>query len=171
METSRTNSSDLPLKPNAAHSRRRRLRLPFLAAGAAVALATAPTVAHAAPMTTTLGERVAAANTAMHATGSPYQWGAVGPRRFDCSGLVVFAYNAIKHPLRARTSQQFWALGARIPRAKLRKGDLVFTWAQNHGHIGIYLGRNRYVHAPGSGRRVIVASLPTGHAFKGAVRP
>ncbi|MCW2949526.1 MAG: NLP/P60-family protein [Thermoleophilia bacterium] len=147
------------------------MRLPFLAAGAAVAIAATPTGAQAAPVRTTLAQRVQAANLASRKAGAPYQWGAVGPRRFDCSGLVVFAYNAIRHPLGVRTTQEFWSLGARVPRAKLRKGDFVFTWARNHGHMGIYLGQGRYVHAPGSGRRVTIAPLPAGGGFIGAVRP
>jgi cell wall-associated NlpC family hydrolase len=175
MDTPRTIHTELPTPPNAsptaARGRRRRFRLPFAAAGAAVALAATPSLAAAAPVTTTLAQRVGAANVATHKAGSPYQWGSVGPRRFDCSGLVVFAYRAIKHPLAARTSQQFWAMGARISRAKLKKGDLVFTWSRSHGHIGIYLGKGRYVHAPGSGRRVTIAPLPAGGGFIGAVRP
>ncbi|MBC7462174.1 MAG: C40 family peptidase [Thermoleophilia bacterium] len=145
--------------------------MPLVAAGVAAAIVSAPALAHAAPVTTTLVQRVNAANLAAGKAGSPYQWGAVGPRRFDCSGLIVFAYQAIRHPLAARTSQQFARLGAKVSRARLRKGDLVFTYASGFGHMGIYLGRNRYVHAPGAGRRVVVATLPTGSAFKGAVRP
>ena len=145
--------------------------MPLVAAGVAAALASAPTTAEAGPITTTLVQRAHAADLATRKAGSMYQWGGTGPRRFDCSGLVVFAFKAIRHPLAARTSQQFARLGVRIPRSKLLKGDLVFTYAAGYGHMGIYLGRNRYVHAPGSGRRVVVAALPSGSAFKGAVRP
>ncbi|MCW2972577.1 MAG: hypothetical protein JWN72_850 [Thermoleophilia bacterium] len=175
MVTHRTNSNEMPVPPNARRLRRARFRMPLVVAGVAAALATVPATmpasADAAPVTTTLAQRISAANLASRKAGSPYQWGAVGPRRFDCSGLVVFAYKAIRHPLAARTSQQFARLGMRVPRSRLLKGDLVFTWASGYGHMGIYLGKNRYVHAPGTGRRVVVATLPSGSAFKGAVRP
>jgi cell wall-associated NlpC family hydrolase len=59
----------------------------------------------------------------------------------------------------------------RIRRAALRRGDLVWTWDRSFGHVGIYLGGGKYVHAPGAGRRIEVARLPSGRAFVGAVRP
>jgi len=171
MEAPRTNSSEVRRTPN---DRRRTVRLRRWSAAVATALIGCAATAHtaaAAPVTTTLAERVQAADVATKKAGSPYLWGAVGPKRFDCSGLVVFSYKAIKHPLAARTSQQFAKLGAKVKRAQLKKGDLVFTYATGYGHIGIYVGRNRYVHAPGPGRNVVVAALPGGAAFKGAVRP
>ena len=95
----------------------------------------------------------------------------VGPKRFDCSGLVAFAYRAAGTILAARTSHDLWNHGARIRRAGLQRGDLVWTWDRTFGHVGIYVGDGRYVHAPGSGRVVEVAALPTGRTFVGAVRP
>lgn len=104
--------------------------------------------------------------------GSPYVWGATGPSRFDCSGLVVWSYKAAKAPLPegVRVSQQMWSMGRRVSRASLRRGDLVFTWAADGSHVGVYLGKGRYVHAPAPGRRVTNAALPTGSGFIRAVR-
>jgi cell wall-associated NlpC family hydrolase len=95
--------------------------------------------------TTTTPERAAAARIAQSRVGSPYRWGA--------------------------TSYELHRRGMRVPRSRLRRGDLVYTWDRGLGHVGIYLGRGRYVHAPGSGRRVQVAPVPTGGGFIGAVRP
>lgn len=136
-------------------------------------LATAPTVAQAAPgvISTTATQRAAAATVAAGKVRSPYGWGATGPSSFDCSGLVTFAYRAAGRPLAARTSHDLFRHGAPVRRAALRRGDLVWTWDRGRGHVGMYLGRNRYVHAPGRGRRVEVASLPSGGGFVGAVRP
>jgi cell wall-associated NlpC family hydrolase len=122
-------------------------------------------------MRTTFAQRMKAATIASSKAGSWYQWGATGPRQFDCSGLVVYAFRAARRPLPARTTWDFWRLGVRIPRAKLQRGDLVYTWSRSMGHMGIYLGHNRYVHAPGAGRRVQVATLPSGGGYIGAVRP
>ncbi|MCW2928190.1 MAG: putative secreted protein [Thermoleophilia bacterium] len=140
---------------------------------ALLALLVLPSVASAAPgvITTTPAIRQAAANAAVAKVGMPYLTGASGPRRFDCSGLVTFAYRVARHPLLARTSYDLFRHGKRITRAALRPGDLVWTWDRSLGHVGMYIGSGRYVHAPGTGRKVQVAPLPTGRAFVGAVRP
>jgi cell wall-associated NlpC family hydrolase len=121
--------------------------------------------------TTTSHERSTAARIAQSRVGSPYRWGATGPRSFDCSGLVTWAYRKAGHRLQGRTSYELHRRGMRVPRSRLRRGDLVYTWDRGLGHVGIYLGRGRYVHAPGSGRRVQVAPVPGGGGFVGAVRP
>lgn len=152
--------------------RTHRRRMSLAAAASAVVLSTAlPAPAAAGSVTTSAAQRSVAAKVAGWKVGLPYRFGAAGPRSFDCSGLVAFAYRAARRPLPVRTSQQMWNLGARIPRARLRRGDLVFTWDRSRGHVGIYLGANRYVHAPGRGRRVQTAALPGGRGFVGAVRP
>jgi peptidoglycan DL-endopeptidase CwlO len=140
---------------------------------AGILLLAVPTWAPAAErtVTTTHAQRTAAADAAAARTGSPYHRGATGPRRFDCSGLIAFAFDAAGVRLAARSSFDLWNIGAPIRRAALRRGDLVWTWDRSKGHVGIYLGHGRYVHAPGPGRRVQVAPLPSGSAFIGAVRP
>lgn len=145
------------------------IALQFLIGFAAYA---APGVAQAAPSTTTSAERTKAAEVARARAGAPYALGAAGPHRFDCSGLIDFAYRTAGHPLGVRTSSQMWNLGRRVSRGALRAGDLVFTWDRAKGHVGMYLGRGRYVHAPAPGRRVQVAVLPAaGGGYYGAVRP
>ena len=124
----------------------------------------------AAPVTTTAVQRNVAAKRAQRKQGARYRFGAAGPRRFDCSGLVVFAFKKAHRPLSVRTARQMWHLGRRIRRSQLRRGDIVFTW--NRNHVGLYLGHGKYVHAPGKRRRVVVEALPKrGHGFVGAVRP
>jgi cell wall-associated NlpC family hydrolase len=127
--------------------------------------------AAARSVTTTPAQRAAAVRIAIAKVGSPYRAGAAGPRRFDCSGLVTFAYRGAKHPLNGRSSYELFRSGARIRRTGLRPGDLVWTWDRALGHVGIYIGGGRYVHAPRPGRRVEIAPLPTGRSFVGAVRP
>lgn len=132
-----------------------------------------PEAADASPrrVTTTAKERATAARNALRKVRAPYQWGATGPRAFDCSGLVAWAYQRAGSPLKGRTSQQQHRGGVRIRRSSLKRGDLVYTWDRGLGHVGIYVGRGRYVHAPGTGRRVQVAPVPRGSGYVGAVRP
>ncbi|HZI96466.1 MAG TPA: C40 family peptidase, partial [Actinomycetales bacterium] len=104
--------------------------------------------------------------------GVPYQWGAVGPGSFDCSGLTSWAYRQAGVSI-PRTSRAQYAALPTVPLAQLAPGDLVF-WA--HGsdpssihHVGLYIGEGRMVHAPRTGDVVRVAALWPG--IYGAVRP
>ena len=150
--------------------------LPKTITSAVAALSAALVLAPAADaagrrVSTTPMQRAKAATIAVSKVRSPYSWGAAGPRSVDCSGLVTFAYRAAGKQLRGRTSYELFRHGARIRRAALRRGDLVWTWDRGLGHVGMYVGRGQYVHAPGSGRRVEVAPLPSGGGYVGAVRP
>jgi cell wall-associated NlpC family hydrolase len=94
-------------------------------------------------------------NYALAQKGKQYCWAGSGPYCFDCSGLVMvsFARIGIRLP-----HQSGWMLryGTRISRSQLRPGDIV--WPQ-WGHVAIYLGSNRIVHAANSRQDVIVSSL------------
>jgi cell wall-associated NlpC family hydrolase len=102
--------------------------------------------------------------------GKPYRWGGTGPRAYDCSGLVQRAWRAAGVSIPRVTYGQY-RLGPHIPRRRLRPGDLVFF--HGLGHVGIYVGRARFIHSPHSGTRVRVESLRGYYrrAFVGAVRP
>lgn len=130
-----------------------------------------PAAANAGTPKTSSAQRQAAATAAVAKVGSPYHPGSTGPRRFDCSGLVAHAYRTAGAPLAGRSSYDLWKLGAKVRRGALQRGDLVWTWDRSLGHVGVYLGDGTYVHAPGRGRRVEIAKLPTGTSFIGAVRP
>jgi cell wall-associated NlpC family hydrolase len=138
-----------------------------------VAALLAPAHASAAErtVTTTAKQRVAAADRAVTKLRAPYRAGAAGPSHFDCSGLVTWAFRAAGKPLTGRSSFDLWKTGVQIGRTALKRGDLVWTWDRSRGHVGIYLGGGKYVHAPGAGRGVEVAPLPSGRNFVGAVRP
>lgn len=104
---------------------------------------------------TSLGERVA--TIALNEVGVPYRWGGISPvSGFDCSGLVYYAYGrlGIKLP---HSSYALFDHGRGIPRRKMRPGDVLFF--SGLGHVGIYVGRGRMVHAPHSGSRVQVVKL------------
>jgi cell wall-associated NlpC family hydrolase len=103
----------------------------------------------------TLGDRAAA--LAVGEVGVPYRWGGTSPASgFDCSGLVYWAYGrlGVKVP---HSSYVLYGMGRRVARARMRAGDLLFF--SGLGHVGIYIGRGRMVHAPHTGTRVQVVSL------------
>jgi cell wall-associated NlpC family hydrolase len=106
-----------------------------------------------------LGER--AARIALKAVGVPYRWGGTSPASgFDCSGLVYWAYGRLGVEV-PHSSYALAATGRRVARPRLRPGDvLVFS---GYGHVGIYVGRGRMVHAPSSGRLVEIVRLGRSH--------
>src|SRR5262245_36395305 len=103
----------------------------------------------------TLGQR--AARIALRAVGVPYRWGGSSPASgFDCSGLVYWTYRKLGVAL-PHSSYALAGEGRRIGRAHLRPGDLLFFYGL--GHVGVYVGRGRMVHAPRAGRRVEIVRL------------
>lgn len=94
-----------------------------------------------------LGDR--AADLARKQLGKQYQWGAAGPDKFDCSGLVMYVYNELGVPL-PRVSRQQASAGYHVDRKDLVPGDLVFFKLNGSriDHVGIYVGGSRFVHAP-----------------------
>jgi cell wall-associated NlpC family hydrolase len=91
----------------------------------------------------------------------PYVWGATGPRAFDCSGLVIWAYGmAGRHGL-PRTTWGLVNVGRKVSIKHALPGDLVFT--NGLGHMGIYVGHGRMLNAPHSGARVRIDRLSRFH--------
>ncbi|MGH8122345.1 MAG: C40 family peptidase [Rudaea sp.] len=90
--------------------------------------------------------------------GTPYRWGGNTPQSgFDCSGLIVFVFREVAGVSLPRTVQEMYALDfADVPRDRLQGGDLVFfhTAGRSVSHIGIYVGQDRFVHAPNEGGTV-----------------
>jgi cell wall-associated NlpC family hydrolase len=101
-------------------------------------------------------------DTANRYIGIPYRWGGESRQTgFDCSGLtmVIYRLNGLKLP---RSSRMQWQTGRSIGRNELSKGDLVF-FATSGGkrvtHVGIYTGNNKFLHAPGRGRKIRISSM------------
>ncbi len=99
------------------------------------------------PAPTPLGPR--AVDLARAQMGKPYQWGAAGPDKFDCSGLVQYVYSNLGVSLPRVSGQQAGA-GVHVDRADLRGGDLVFFRLSGSriNHVGIYVGKGKFIHAP-----------------------
>ena len=100
-----------------------------------------------------------AVEVALDAVGTPYRWGGESPTSgFDCSGLVRWAYGRVGIDL-PHNSYALYGEGRRVPESGMEAGDILFF--EGLGHVGLYLGRGRMVHAPQSGRNVEVVRLAT----------
>ena len=102
----------------------------------------------------------AAAALAAKMVGKPYKYGGSSPSGFDCSGLVSYSFKQAGVALPHNTAQQR-TTSRLIKVAELRRGDLLFfdQEGKKHGHVGIYLGEGRFVHAPSSGKSVRADAL------------
>jgi peptidoglycan DL-endopeptidase CwlO len=107
---------------------------------------------------------------ARHFLGVRYSWGGTSPRTgFDCSGFVRFVYGHFGIPL-PHSSFGDLVRGQRVPRQWLRPGDLVFFAGASH--VGIYVGRERFIDAPHTGAVVRISSMHSwfGSSYYGARR-
>ncbi len=100
--------------------------------------------------------------TARKMLGVKYRYGGTSPSRgFDCSGLVQYSHKVAGINL-PRTTSQLYKAAKRISRKYLKAGDLVFfktSISRAVSHVGIYLGNNKFIHAPSSGKRVKISSM------------
>ena len=100
--------------------------------------------------------------TARRFLGIPYSWGGTSTHEgFDCSGLTMTVYrlNGMNLP---HSSRGQYKIGTPINKGRLRKGDLIFFATKRRRrvtHVGIYIGNNRFIHAPGSKKHVRTDSL------------
>jgi len=106
------------------------------------------------PKPPTLGQR--AVRIAASELGVPYRYGGSSPSGFDCSGLVAYVYAKLGISLPHNAAAQY-SYGRSVDRSHLKPGDLVFF--HGLGHVGLYIGHGRIIHAPQSGERVSIQSL------------
>jgi cell wall-associated NlpC family hydrolase len=100
--------------------------------------------------------------------GKPYQWGAEGPKTYDCSGLTSQAWISAGRGI-PRTSQEQWKQLRHIDVQDMRPGDLIIYF-DDATHVAMYIGDGAIVHAPRPGRTITIAgagSMP----ILGVVRP
>src|SRR5471030_1211923 len=102
-------------------------------------------------------------NYAYKFLGKPYVYGAAGPNAFDCSGLTQYVYNKFGVGL-SRTTYTQVGEGTKVKISDLRAGDLVFFNTEGSiSHVGIYIGDGEFIHAPRTGKPVMVSSLSDGY--------
>ena len=99
--------------------------------------------------------------------GTRYRYGGESPRTgFDCSGFTLWVYKEHGASLPHSSIEQF-RMGGRgenkrvWKRGKLKKGDLVFfkTTSRRVGHVGIYIGKGKFIHSSSSGGGVRIDSV------------
>lgn len=107
--------------------------------------------------------------------GSPYRFGGTGPDGFDCSGYVLYVFKKAVGFALPRTTQDQMKAGKPISDGNLRPADLVYfrIKEQKLFHVGIYLGGQKFIHAPSSAGEVNIQNLDTPYwkeRYRGARR-
>jgi cell wall-associated NlpC family hydrolase len=96
--------------------------------------------------------------------GTPYRWGGQSEEDgFDCSGLLVYLYRSIADRKLPRTTASMIAQRHnQVDRDQLQPGDAVFFNHNGEGgtsHVGLYIGGDRFIHAPSTGKTIRIDSL------------
>jgi len=100
--------------------------------------------------------------SALSLTGIKYRYGGGSPETgFDCSGFVRYVFQQAASLTLPHSTRALSQLGQAIPLEQLKPGDLVFfdTLKSAFSHVGIYLGGNRFIHAPSAGGSINVANM------------
>ncbi|HHY78057.1 MAG TPA: glycoside hydrolase [Clostridiales bacterium] len=94
--------------------------------------------------------------------GKPYVYGASSGQAFDCSGLTTYIMKNYGINLDRTASQQF-KKGTPVAKEDLKPGDLVFfsSNGKNIGHVGIYIGNDKFIHASSVKKKVVISDLST----------
>ena len=114
----------------------------------------------ARPAASAKGNEVTLFALALIDTG--YRFGGKNPEAgLDCSGMVAYIYGKAVGVKVSGSAADIARKGHPVERASLRPGDLVFFNTRNapFSHVGIYIGENRFVHAPSSNGRVRIDQL------------
>jgi cell wall-associated NlpC family hydrolase len=110
------------------------------------------------------GAAGAAIAFALDEVGKPYVWGATGPNTYDCSGLMLRAFQSAGINLPRVSRQQFYA-GGHVPVSQAQPGDLLFYATDPSDpstihHVMLYMGDGQMVEAPYTGQSVRVQPVP-----------
>ena len=102
---------------------------------------------------------------AMHLIDTGYQFGGKNPQAgLDCSGMVSWLYGQAAEYRLKGSAKDMATRGKQIAPAAIRPGDLVFfnTRGFSYSHVGIYIGDQRFIHAPNSKGKVRIDRLDQG---------
>lgn len=95
--------------------------------------------------------------------GMKYVWGAVGPDKFDCSGFVLYVIEKSINVKLPRVSSDMAVINKnKLSIKEIKRGDLIFFDTLNKNrvsHVGIYIGDNKFIHAPNSLKNVMVSEI------------
>lgn len=99
---------------------------------------------------------------ALKQCGKGYCWGGNTPMKgFDCSGLTQYSFGQGASVEIPRTAAAQYKVAEKVPKKEAERGDLVFfkTRGSRISHVGIYLGADKFVHAPRTGKPIMVSKL------------
>jgi cell wall-associated NlpC family hydrolase len=94
--------------------------------------------------------------------GIRYKFGGSSPATgFDCSGFVRYVAGQALGLVLPHEARGISELGSKVSSEELQPGDLVFfnTMRRPYSHVGIYVGDQRFIHAPASGGTVELVSM------------
>jgi len=102
-------------------------------------------------------------NNAMQLLGVRYRWGEKVQTGFDASAFVKYVFKDNLGFLFPAKTDEMSKVGLQISRDNLKPGDLVFfnTLQRENSHVGIYVGENKFIHAPARGSGVRVDDMTT----------
>ncbi|MBD0737832.1 hypothetical protein BGM09_31600 [Streptomyces sp. CBMA29] len=111
---------------------------------------------------------VTAVSYGIQKLGMPYQWGGTGNPSYDCSGLMMMAYDAAGVTISRTTYTQVLDGTPVYNASDLKPGDLIFAAGSdgtptNPGHIGMYLGTNLVLDAPRTGKDIQITRFDDGY--------
>ncbi|OBG29317.1 endopeptidase [Mycobacterium sp. 852002-51057_SCH5723018] len=106
------------------------------------------------------GDRATVVQAALTQVGSPYVWGGAAPGGFDCSGLVMWAFQQAGISL-PHSSQALAHGGQAVSLSDLQPGD-VLTFYSDASHTGIYVGDGMMIHSSTYGQPVRVVPMGAG---------
>ncbi|WP_174874414.1 C40 family peptidase [Vogesella oryzae] len=99
---------------------------------------------------------------AMSLLGVAYRFGGSNPETgLDCSGFIQYVFKKSLHVNLPRTAAEMAQVGREVSRDELKPGDLVFfnTRGFRYSHVGIFLGNNKFIHSPRTGKSVEVGNM------------
>jgi cell wall-associated NlpC family hydrolase len=114
--------------------------------------------------------------SAFSLTGVKYRYGGNSPETgFDCSGFVRYVFSQAVNMSLPPTARAISQVGRTVKKEDLQPGDLVFfnTLKKSFSHVGIYIGDNKFIHAPSKGSEVRVEDMSNSYwvkRFNGAQR-
>lgn len=95
--------------------------------------------------------------------GIPYKWGGNTPATgLDCSGFIRYIFKKSLGITLPRTANEIARLGKSVPLNQLEPGDLLFfniNGGRRISHIGMYLGQNKFIQSPSTGKKIQITEL------------
>ena len=98
---------------------------------------------------------------AMSLIGLSYRFGGNSPTQgLDCSGFMQYIFKRSMGITLPRTSAEMATVGQQVDRANLKPGDMVFFGSGGRvSNVGMYIGNDRFIHAPRTGRDIEITSM------------